>query len=87
MHPSDALALHLADGARVRLVGPRDAAAVTLRVTDRQLPGHLFVSMHFREAAANRLVPRTVDAASGTPPFKRGRARVEPVERDPVVRD
>ena len=83
IHPEDAAAAGVAEGALTRIVTPRGEAVAAARLTDRQRRGELFLPMHFTTAfapagRANPLVAAKVDAQSGQPEFKHSPARVRP---------
>ncbi|MCC7268217.1 MAG: molybdopterin-dependent oxidoreductase, partial [Caulobacteraceae bacterium] len=83
VHPVDAEAIGVTEGALTR-VQTREGEAVALaRLTDRQRPGSVFMPMHWTEAfapsgRANPLVAARVDARSGQPEFKHTPARLRP---------
>jgi assimilatory nitrate reductase catalytic subunit len=81
IHPRDAAAAGVVDGALTRVVTAGGEAVVLARVTDRQRPGDLFMPMHWTAAYApsgrvNPLVAPAVDPRSGQPEFKHSPARV-----------
>ena len=83
IHPEDAAAAGVAEGALTRIVTPRGEAVAVARLTDRQRRGELFLPMHFTsafapEGRANALVAARVDPQSGQPEFKHSPARVRP---------
>jgi assimilatory nitrate reductase catalytic subunit len=83
IHPDDAAAHGVVDGALAR-VQTRHAEAVALAVvSDRQRPGSLFMPMHWTAVyapagRANRLVAAQVDPRSGQPEFKHTPSRIRP---------
>ena len=83
IHPLDAEAAGVSDGALTRVLTAGGEAVVLARVTDRQRRGDLFMPMHWTAAYApsgrvNRLVASAVDSRSGQPEFKHTPARVRP---------
>jgi assimilatory nitrate reductase catalytic subunit len=81
IHPADAKAQGLRDGALARVITARGEAVAVAKVTDRQRPGGLFMPMHWTDAfapsgRANALVAPNVDPTSGQPEFKHTPARV-----------
>ena len=83
IHPVDAEAMGVADGALTRVQTAQGEAVVIARLSDRQRPGALFMPMHWGEAyaptgRANPLVGSAVDARSGQPEFKHTPARARP---------
>ena len=61
IHPDDAAALGLADGALVRLTSRRNTMVSSCRISERVARGQVFVPFHFREAAANLLTNPVLD--------------------------
>ncbi len=83
IHPADAEALGVIEGALTRVQTVQDEAVVIARVTDRQRQGAIFMPMHWTDAYApsgrvNGLVAPNVDARSGQPEFKHTPSRVRP---------
>lgn len=83
IHPEDAEALGLKDGALARVATARAEAVAVAKVSDRQRRGSLFMPMHWTDAfapsgRANSLVAPNVDPTSGQPEFKHTPARVRP---------
>ena len=81
IHPDDAEALGLKDGALARVTTARAEAVAVARVSDRQRRGGLFLPMHWTDAfapsgRANALVAANTDPVSGQPEFKHTSARV-----------
>lgn len=81
IHPDDAEALGLKDGALARVITSRAEAVAVARVSDRQRRGSLFMPMHWTDAfapsgRANALVAPNTDPTSGQPEFKHTPARV-----------
>lgn len=66
----DAENLDLISGDRVRVISRRGSVETEIKVTDRVPPGVVFMSFHFREAAANILTNPELDPASKTPELK-----------------
>lgn len=83
LHPDDAAAVGVADGALTRVQTSRGEAVALARLTDRQRPGAAFMPMHWTQTyapsgRANMLVSDRVDPRSGQPEFKHTPARVRP---------
>ena len=81
VHPLDAEAWGIRDGALARVITKRGEAVALARLTDRQRRGDLFMPMHFTEAfapsgRANRLTAPHIDGVSGQPEFKHTPARI-----------
>ncbi|MBI3992284.1 MAG: formate dehydrogenase subunit alpha [Candidatus Lambdaproteobacteria bacterium] len=80
VHPQDAAAHAIADGAWVRLSSRRGEIVLRARVRDATPPGSVFVPMHFREAAANVLTNDAVDPFGKIPEFKFCAVRLDPAD-------
>jgi assimilatory nitrate reductase catalytic subunit len=81
IHPDDAAAAGIKDGALARVRTPFGEAVVLARVDVRQRPGGIFMPMHWTRAFAasglcNPLVNPAVDPVSGQPEFKHTPASV-----------
>jgi assimilatory nitrate reductase catalytic subunit len=81
VHPADAEALGVKDGALARVITVRGEAVALAKVTDRQRPGSLFMPMHWTDAFApsgrsNPLIAPNLDPTSGQPEFKHTPARI-----------
>ncbi len=79
MHPDDARALGLRNGARARLSSRRGAVAARVHITDAVPAGTVFAPLHFAEAPVNLLTSAERDPVSKTPEFKICAVRVEKV--------
>jgi formate dehydrogenase major subunit len=77
IHPDDAHALGVADGARVRVSSRRGSVTLKARLTTRECRGAVFMPFHFREAAANLLTLDELDPDGKIPEFKFCAVRVE----------
>jgi assimilatory nitrate reductase catalytic subunit len=81
VHPADAEALGVQDGALTRVITARGEAVALAKITDRQRPGGLFMPMHWTDAFApsgrtNPLIAPNLDPTSGQPEFKHTPARL-----------
>jgi len=76
--PADALALGVTEGETVRVTSRRGSVLIGVRLSERQAPGQIFISMHFREAAANLLTNPALDPYAKIAEFKVSAVRVEP---------
>jgi len=87
MHPNDAAAWGLSDGAVAEITSPTGQLRVRVRLTPDIKPGVVFLPMHWgREAETadgrvNLLIPCRVDPISRQPAFKFTRVQVGPVRR------
>ena len=71
--------VRLRDGDRVEVRSRRGAIRLAAQLTDREIPGSVFVPFHFREAAANLLTLDELDPDGKIPEFKFCAARIEKV--------
>ncbi len=79
IHERDASAIGVKDREVVRVSSRRGSIEITAQVTDRSLPGTVFIPFHFFEAAANRLTHSELDPIGKTPEFKVCAVKVEPL--------
>ena len=84
IHPSDAAAAGIEDGALARVVSAAGGSIFRALVNDGQGQGQVFVPMHWADAMAsggrgNMLPDQSVDPISGQPGFKNNACRIEPV--------
>ena len=83
IHPHDAAAVGVSEGALTRIRTAHGEAVAVARLTDRQRPGGVFLPMHFTDAyapagRANPLIAPNIDPVSGQPEFKHTPARIRP---------
>jgi len=83
IHPDDAAALGLDDGALAHLSNTTGAMLARVHFADGQLPGSVFVPIHWSdrfatEARVNCLVPPVTDPLSGEPELKQTPVAVAP---------
>lgn len=81
VHPADAEAAGLTEGALARVITVRGEAVALARITERQRPGGVFMPMHWTDAFApsgrsNPLIAPNLDPTSGQPEFKHTPARI-----------
>ena len=79
IHQKDASALGVKDREVVRVSSRRGSIEIAAQVTDRSMPGIVFIPFHFFEAAANRLTHSELDPVGKTPGFKVCAVKVEPL--------
>ena len=77
IHPSDALRLGVVEGGKVRVISRRGQIEIGAHLTDRVVPGTVFLAFHYREAPANKLTIAALDPEAKIPEFKVCAARVE----------
>jgi formate dehydrogenase major subunit len=84
VHPEDADALGLEDGAGVTVRSRRGEIALPVHVTERIEPGHVFTAFHFPEVRTNLLIGPSADVNTSCPEYKVVAVAIEPVsERAP----
>lgn len=77
MHPKDASKLGVSDGDLVRVTSRRGEVVAKAEVAERADPGVIFMTFHFKEAAANLLTIAALDPVAKIPQFKVAAVRVE----------
>jgi predicted molibdopterin-dependent oxidoreductase YjgC len=77
INPQDADRLQIADGEMVRVSSRRGEVVAKAEVVERPEPGVVFMTFHFREAAANLLTNPVVDPVAKIPEYKVAAVRVE----------
>ena len=79
VHPADAAALGLSDGARVSISSRRGTVEAHLKITDRSPRGTVFMTFHFPDQTHTNLLSSTaVDPLTLTPEFKACAVRISP---------
>ncbi|MGB5466720.1 MAG: nitrate reductase, partial [Sedimenticolaceae bacterium] len=83
LHPEDAAAIGLRDGELATVISERGEMILRGRVSDTQLPGQVFVPIHWNDqfasaAGVGALIDPVVDPVSGQPEFKHTPVRVMP---------
>jgi predicted molibdopterin-dependent oxidoreductase YjgC len=79
IHERDASALGITDQQVVRVSSRRGSIEIAVQVTDRSMPGSVFIPFHFFEAAANRLTHSELDPIGKIPEFKVCAVKIEPL--------
>jgi formate dehydrogenase alpha subunit len=77
IHPRDAAALKLSDGELARVTSRRGTVTARTAVTERSRPGTVFMTFHYREAAANILTNDALDPVAKIPEFKVCAVKIE----------
>jgi formate dehydrogenase alpha subunit len=80
IHPEDAQSLGVVDGQRVKVASRRGEVVAAAVITHRSPLGTVFMTFHFREAAANLLTTDHIDPVAKIPEYKVSAVRVEPME-------
>jgi len=77
IHPLDAQKLSLKDADLARVISRRGKVVIRVKVTDISPPGVVFMSFHFKEAAANLLTIDALDPVAKIPELKVCAVRIE----------
>ena len=80
MSPEDASRMGIADGDMAEVESRRGKVTSTVWVTDRAPAGTVFMTFHFREAAANLLTVSALDPVAKIPEYKVCAVRVQPLK-------
>lgn len=75
----DAARLHVAQGETVRVSTRRGSIDVQARISDKPMPGVVFISFHFHEASANLLTNAALDPVAKIPEFKVAACRIDKI--------
>jgi predicted molibdopterin-dependent oxidoreductase YjgC len=79
IHERDASALGVEDQQVVRVSSRRGSIEIAVQVTDRSMPGSVFIPFHFFEVAANRLTHAALDPIGKIPEYKVCAVKLEPL--------
>jgi formate dehydrogenase alpha subunit len=77
INPQDAAKLDVANGDLVRVSSRRGEVVAKAEVVERSDPGVIFMTFHFKEAAANLLTISALDPVAKIPEYKVAAVRVE----------
>jgi len=70
IHPDDAEAVGIVESQPVEVSSRRGQIEIGAHVTERVMPGTVFLAFHYREAPANRLTIAALDPIAKIPEFK-----------------
>ena len=79
INPTDAVNLKLDDGDMAKVTSRRGNLAVKVKVTRKSPQGTVFMTFHFKEAAANLLTIAALDPVAKIPEYKICAVKVEPI--------
>ena len=80
INPDDAVSLGIKpDNGLVEVASRRGSVRVKAQITDKVPPGVVFMSFHFKEAAANLLTVDTLDPVAKIPEFKVCAVRIQKI--------
>jgi formate dehydrogenase alpha subunit len=78
IHPEDASRLDVHEGQAVTVRSRRGSVIAKVVTTRRSLPGMVFMTFHYAEAAANLLTPKHLDPVAKIPEYKVSTVQIEP---------
>jgi len=81
INPDDAKQLDINDGIIVKVSSRRGAINVKTVISDRPNKGMVFITFHFKEAAANMLTNTVLDPISKIPELKVCAVKIEPLNQ------
>ena len=81
INPRDAKKIKIKDGDKVRVTSRRGFIELDARISDKPKQGVVFISFHFREAAANVLTNPVFDPIAKIPEYKVAACRVEKIKK------
>jgi predicted molibdopterin-dependent oxidoreductase YjgC len=68
--PQDARGYDMQDGVSVDIESRRGKIRAVIKVSNKAVPGTVFIPFHYAAAAANRLTNGALDPISGIPEYK-----------------
>ena len=78
IHPDDAAAAGIKDGQMAKVASRRGHVKARVRVTEKSMPGTVFMSFHFEDCLTNILTSPGMDPKTLTPEYKVCAVRVSP---------
>lgn len=79
INPADAEKLGLKTGSQARVISRRGQVITTVKVTDRVLPGVIWMSFHYANTPTNELTSHFLDPVTGTGEYKVCAVRIEKI--------
>ena len=79
INPIDAEKLNIKDNEMVKVSTRRGSIKLNARISDRPKPGVVFVSFHFKEAAANVLTNPVLDPVAKIPEYKVAACKIQKI--------
>lgn len=79
VNPEDAARLGLETGSQVKVTSRRGEAVSSVKVTDRVMPGIIWMSFHYTETPTNALTSQHLDPITGTGEYKVCAVKIEKV--------
>lgn len=80
INPADATELGLEDGDMAEVASRRGKVVVKVQVTEKSAEGIVFMTFHFREAAANLLTVSALDPVAKIPEYKVCAVKIKPIK-------
>ncbi len=82
INPADAEKLGLQNGDRAKITSRRGEVITHVKVTERVLPGVIWMSFHYASTQTNALTSNHLDPITGTGEYKVAAVKIEKVEGD-----
>ncbi|WP_214021376.1 formate dehydrogenase subunit alpha [Methanoculleus sp.] len=79
INTDDAARMNIRNGEKIKLTSRRGEVETLAKVTDQVAPGVLMMTMHFGDAAANKLTNTALDPLSKMPELKHSAVKVEKI--------
>ncbi len=79
INSDDAMRMNIQNGEKIKLSSRRGEVETLAKVTDEVAPGVLMMTMHFGDAAANKLTNTALDPLSKMPELKHCAVKVEKI--------
>jgi formate dehydrogenase alpha subunit len=79
VNPVDAEKLGIQTGSLVKVTSRRGQVTTAVRVTDRVLPGVIWMSFHYASTPTNELTSAVLDPVTGTGEYKVCAVKIEPI--------
>ena len=79
VNPADAEKLGVKTGDQVKVTSRRGEAVTAVTVTDRVLPGVIWMSFHYNTTPTNELTSHHLDPITGTGEYKVAAVRIEKI--------
>ncbi len=86
LNPADAARLKMNDRQAARVTSRRGSIVLRALVTEKTVPGVVFIPFHFAEAAANLLTNDVLDPLARIPEYKICAVRISPADESELAR-
>lgn len=81
LHPADAKKLKIEDGQWISVASRRGELKTRVKLTDRVLPGMIFMTFHYKESPVNILTNAATDKVAGTYEYKVAAVRISKINK------